>query len=106
PRPCPPPRSAPGCATCWSRGIARPRPWARCRIRSTVRRCWSWWTGWGDADRYRKDQTMRFLRFLLPAILAAGPWLAPAQAQDARLSIMTGAPTGTYIQIGRDLGNL
>ena len=49
---------------------------------------------------------MRFLRFLLPAILAAGPWLAPAQAQDARLSIMTGAPTGTYIQIGRDLGNL
>ncbi|SNR33554.1 TAXI family TRAP transporter solute-binding subunit [Paracoccus sediminis] len=44
--------------------------------------------------------------------LAVAVWMivagqaGPVGAQDARLSIMTGAPTGTYIQIGRDLGNL
>lgn len=43
--------------------------------------------------------------------LAMAAWLAallalPVQAQEAQLSIMTGAPTGTYIQIGRDLSNL
>lgn len=52
---------------------------------------------------------MRLFQFLPRLALAA--WLVPvlvlsAQAQDAHLSIMTGAPTGTYIQIGRDLGNL
>lgn len=30
----------------------------------------------------------------------------PALAQDTQLSIMTGSPTGTYIQVGRDLSNL
>lgn len=43
--------------------------------------------------------------------LAMAAWLAallalPVQAQEAQLSIMTGAPTGTYIQIGRDLSGL
>lgn len=49
---------------------------------------------------------MRLFPILLSLILAGGPPVAPAQAQDAHLSIMTGAPTGTYIQIGRDLGGL
>lgn len=43
--------------------------------------------------------------------LAAGIWalsglIVPAHAQDTQLSIMTGAPTGTYLQIGRDLDGL
>lgn len=53
---------------------------------------------------------MRFSKPLLH--LAVTVWVivlghgTAVQAQDAQLSIMTGAPTGTYIQIGRDLGNL
>ena len=46
---------------------------------------------------------------LLPAAVAALAllgMLAPVRAQDAHLSIMTGAPTGTYIQFGRDLDRL
>lgn len=38
--------------------------------------------------------------------VASGVAAAAAQAQDADLSIMTGSPTGTYIQIGRDLNGL
>lgn len=51
---------------------------------------------------------MRLFRSLPTLVLAAWPLLGPlpVQAQDAQLSIMTGAPTGTYIQIGRDLGRL
>ncbi|TBN37771.1 TAXI family TRAP transporter solute-binding subunit [Paracoccus subflavus] len=46
---------------------------------------------------------------LLPvavAALALLGLLAPVRAQDAQLSIMTGAPSGTYIQFGRDLDRL
>ena len=50
---------------------------------------------------------MRRFRSLLPLILAAWPLSgAPVLAQDAPLGIVTGAPGGTYIQIGRDLGDL
>lgn len=51
---------------------------------------------------------MRFFRFL--PLVAALSWLLalvpPAQAQDAHLSIVTGGPTGTYIQFGHDLDRL
>jgi TRAP transporter TAXI family solute receptor len=42
------------------------------------------------------------------ALLALGLmiWLQPAAAQETPLSIMTGSPTGTYIQFGRDMQKL
>ena len=48
---------------------------------------------------------------LFPRILAAGlafalAGLAPAQAQEFEKNILTGGPTGTYIQIGRDIAGL
>ncbi len=51
------------------------------------------------------------MRHIKPFLhLALAMWIivgsAPVQAQDAPLSIMTGAPTGTYIQFGRDLDRL
>ena len=49
---------------------------------------------------------MRLCHILLLLTLASGPWISTAQAQDAGLGIVTGAPTGTYIQIGRDLAGL
>lgn len=33
-------------------------------------------------------------------------WVIAAPAQDAQISIMTGSPTGTYIQFGRDMQKL
>ena len=45
---------------------------------------------------------------LVAAIAALSLGLAPrdASAQDAQLSIMTGSPSGTYIQFGRDMSGL
>lgn len=48
----------------------------------------------------------RPLLILAVVLLAALGLPRAGQAQDAQLSIMTGAPTGTYIQIGRDLDRL
>ncbi|MDO5704849.1 MAG: TAXI family TRAP transporter solute-binding subunit [Paracoccus sp. (in: a-proteobacteria)] len=48
----------------------------------------------------------RFLRHIaVAAAILTGPIL-PAQAQDTELNIMTGGPTGTYIQFGRDMAGL
>lgn len=58
---------------------------------------------------WRKNRTMRFSKPLLHLALAVGMIVGqamPVHAQDSPLSIMTGAPTGTYVQIGRDLGAL
>jgi TRAP transporter TAXI family solute receptor len=54
------------------------------------------------------DRAMRRFKSVLHLVVAVLGILGmgPAQAQDAQLSIMTGASTGTYLQIGRDLGNL
>ncbi|MCF3972768.1 TAXI family TRAP transporter solute-binding subunit [Paracoccus salsus] len=41
---------------------------------------------------------------LATGLLAAS--LSPGQAQEPRINIMTGGPTGTYIQFGRDMQNL
>lgn len=50
---------------------------------------------------------MRFSRHIRRIALALGILAAPAvHAQEAHLSIMTGSPTGTYIQFGRDIQGL
>lgn len=46
------------------------------------------------------------LKRLTVAAWAVAALTMPVQAQDTKLSIMTGSPTGTYIQIGRDLEGL
>lgn len=48
----------------------------------------------------------KLLRRLALGICAASGLAIAGQAQNANLSIMTGSPTGTYIQIGRDLSGL
>lgn len=48
----------------------------------------------------------QLLQRLALGICAASGMAAAAHAQNADLSIMTGSPTGTYIQIGRDLNGL
>lgn len=45
---------------------------------------------------------MRLLSVLFAALLAFGP----GQAQEIEKNIMTGGPSGTYIQIGRDIAKL
>ncbi len=53
---------------------------------------------------------MRFLSTFLQSIALIGGVLGasmpPGQAQEAHVNIMTGAPTGTYIQFGRDMQKL
>lgn len=52
---------------------------------------------------------MRLLKIVRDFALVAGllgAGAVPGQAQEAQISIMTGAPTGTYIQFGRDMQKL
>lgn len=48
----------------------------------------------------------KLLKNLALAVGLAGAAILPAGAQEARISIMTGSPTGTYIQFGRDMQQL
>ena len=57
----------------------------------------------------RKETPMRHFKPLaqLTLVIATACGLSsPAAAQDAPMTIMTGSPTGTYIQVGRDLSGL
>lgn len=57
----------------------------------------------------RKETTMpisKLLRRLAFGICVASGMSVAGHAQNADMTIMTGSPTGTYIQIGRDLSGL
>ncbi|MGR3199350.1 MAG: TAXI family TRAP transporter solute-binding subunit [Paracoccus sp. (in: a-proteobacteria)] len=49
---------------------------------------------------------LKLLQRLALGICTGSALAGAGQAQDTQMSIMTGSPTGTYIQIGRDLNNL
>ena len=65
---------------------------------------------WGfGAGILRGGAIRRLAAVLAVVVLGAAPGMAPAQeaaVQEAPNNILTGGPTGTYIQIGRDLAKL